>query len=289
MSSKFLLFIDEAGEEGIKKVRPIDEGGSSEYFVMAGIIISTLRHDELKNFMLSLKVKLGINKDVPIHFRDLDESQIGIILENLRNFKFGIAACVSNKRNMRGYKIERIEEIDYEIKNNRKVPKKNSYFYNHTFRYVLESVSEECAHWSGKHYKDFSPIKIILSEKEMSYPQMRAYIAKLSMERRDKSYFNNKNQIDFRVVDYKMIEPLKAKNEFGLQLADCVASMIYKAIDEDNFGVVKPSYMEALAPKFIKSKGYVKGFGFKLLPYPFSAPLSDNQKRSLRAVGYYIL
>ena len=39
MSFGFYLFIDEAGDEGLERVRPMHEDGSSEYFVLCGVLV----------------------------------------------------------------------------------------------------------------------------------------------------------------------------------------------------------------------------------------------------------
>ncbi|MGL4635044.1 MAG: DUF3800 domain-containing protein [Beijerinckiaceae bacterium] len=128
MSAGFLLFIDEAGEEGLQRVRPDDKDGSSEYFIMAGVIIRASRYNELKNFMKEIRVEFKIENNTPIHFRDLDDTQIEFLVKKIKEFKFLIVAVVSNKRNMKGYRNRRIEKIEYEIKRNKITPKNSSWF-----------------------------------------------------------------------------------------------------------------------------------------------------------------
>jgi hypothetical protein len=88
------------------------------------------------------------------------------------------------------------------------------------------------------------------------------------------------------VVDIGGLASERPKNEPALQLVDCVASAVYKAIDEDNFGEVVSLFIETLAQRFIRTQSAVADYGFKLLPDKFKAPLSSDQKRSLKAVGY---
>lgn len=69
----FTLFVDESGDEGTEKVRPLDEDGASEYFVMAGLLIRTSRIPELNRMMESLRTELGLATDEEIHYRDLSD------------------------------------------------------------------------------------------------------------------------------------------------------------------------------------------------------------------------
>jgi hypothetical protein len=69
------LFIDEAGDEGIERVRPVDADGASEYFVMCGVLIRAHRHNEMAAFLNSTKAKIGMAPDWELHFRDLGSEE----------------------------------------------------------------------------------------------------------------------------------------------------------------------------------------------------------------------
>ena len=112
------------------------------------------------------------------------------------------------------------------------------------------------------------------------------YLHKLRIARHGPGYFNNKGQIDWSVVNPNGIESLRPRNEPGLQFADCVASAVYRAVGEDWFGDVRPTLIEALALRFLHHGSTPRDYGFKLLPYGFSVPLSSDQARSFGAVGY---
>jgi hypothetical protein len=108
----------------------------------------------------------------------------------------------------------------------------------------------------------------------------------MKVERRASSYFNNKGHIDWAVLDIPSIESKKDKDEVGLQIADCVASSIYRSIDENWFGSIEPQYLVDLSERFIKSDSTVRDYGFKLLPDQLNFPTSSQQKAALRCVGY---
>jgi hypothetical protein len=87
-------------------------------------------------------------------------------------------------------------------------------------------------------------------------------------------------------VDISDIDSLKDKDEAGLQIADCAASAIYRALDESWFGNVTPKYLDILSDRFIRNTRTPREYGFKLLPDNFRAPLSDAQRQGLKSVGY---
>lgn len=286
MKDGFYLFIDEAGDEGLERVRPIQSDGASEYFVMSGILVRANRYAQLENSFNLIKEKIGLSVSNEIHFRDLDDENRQIVLGELSKLKFGLICIVSNKRNMLKYRNLRCEAKYFEVVRGRARPLRYNWFYNHLFRYLLERASAECARWSRPAFGEMRPIRIIFSRrKELSYSQIGAYLAKLKVERHDRGYFNNKGRIDWSVVNVFNVESRKHKDEVGLQIADCAASAVFRSLDQAWFGDVR-SYMHLLEPRLIRNTATPWDYGFKLLPDNFHGPLSGDQLLNLRRVGY---
>lgn len=289
MQYGFTLYIDEAGDEGLDEIRVLDGAGASEYFVLVGVLIQTRRQAELADFVRQLKGKIKLEDQDTIHFRDLDAAQQRNAISEIGSFKSGLICVASNKRNMRRHRNPRIERKHFEVSNSGRVrPQRYNYFYNHLFRYLLETASADCAVWSPRLYGANLPIRVVFSHRRnFSYSQTKAYLHKLRTEKHDRGYFNNKRQINWSVVDPSSIESARARAFPGLQVADCVASAVFSALDEDWFGGCTPEFLEALAPRFLRSGGTPVRHGFILLPVrDFTAPLSADQRRALRAVGY---
>lgn len=283
----FYLFIDEAGDEGLERIRPIAPDGSSEYFVMCGVLVRTTKYAELAQSFNSIKLKVGIAPTDQIHFRDLNQAQKSTVISSLANLKFGLVAIVSNKRNMLRYRNLRCEAKNFEVARGRIRPLRYNWFYNGLFRYLLERASAECKKWTYPAFGEVRPIQVIFSRrKELSYSQTKAYLFKLKTERHSRSYFNNKGQIDWSVVDIFDIDSRKHKDEIGLQIADCAASAIFRSLDESWFGNVTPQYLQLLRNRFIRLNATPWDYGFKLLPDNFRGPLSDEQRQGLTSVGY---
>ncbi len=283
----FTLCIDEAGDDGLERVRPIDPDGASEYFLMAGVIFSQQRQKEIDEFVDTIKSKIGIELNRSLHFRDLNDHQKNIVIEEIAKFKIGIVCVVSNKRNMRNYRNRRIEDRISMAHNGRTVTPRYNWFYNSIFRYLIESASIKCAEIGSKFKYSNYRIKVIFSYRRgFSYSQTRNYLRKLEIEQRPRSYFNSKRRPRFDAIDIGSLAAMRSHQHPGLQIADCVASAMYQAIDDTNFREIKPQYILKLKPKFIDIDGVIKGFGFKLLPDDFRGPISDRQKEALRAVGY---
>jgi len=151
----------------------------------------------------------------------------------------------------------------------------------------MERASHICAKLSPKIYGENRKLRIIFDEmKGFNYNQTKVYLEYLRGRKHTDWYWNNKRSIDWNVVDPRAIEPKQPKNEPALMIADWLASAIFAAIDEDKFGKVHPEFIQIIAPKILKIDGIRKTNGFCLLPEAFAAPLTPDQKRSLKFVGY---
>lgn len=289
MNCGFYLFIDEAGDEGLDRVRPIDPNGASEYFILCGVLVRASKYQELVQSFNQIKQKVGLDPSDQIHFRDLSEDQKLVVVSSLADLQFGLVAIVSNKRNMQRYRNFRCETNNLEFIRGRYRPRKYNWFYNGLFRYLLERASAECKRWTYRAYGEVRSVKIIFSNrKDISNAQTGAYLLKLKTERHDRSYFNNKGQIDWSVVDVFDMASRRPKDVIGLQIADCTASAIFRALDENWFGDAQPEYLTLLRDRFVRTASTPRDYGFKLLPDNFKAPLSNNQRQGLLAVGYRV-
>lgn len=287
MGRGFDLFIDESGDDGTERVRPIDPDGASEYFVLSGVIIRSERREELAASVARIKDAIGHPAERELHFRDLDSRQQADVVALISELEVGLVSIVSNKRNMRGYRNRRVEAKNFEIVRGRIKPQKYNYFYNNLFRYMLERVSEECDRRSRLYYREPRRIRAVFSHREgFRYSQTKAYLWKLKSSSHPRWYFNNRGSIVWSAVDIGGITSNIARREPGLQIADCVASAIAKSLDEDKYGDIKPEFASLLSRKHIRKNGTPFDFGFKLLPDNFNVPLSDKQAMSLAAFGY---
>ena len=246
--------------------------------MLCGVLIRHRRRAEIAQAVATFKQRLGLDPASELSTA-FDGPQQAAAIHGLVKFQAGLIAIVSNKRNMRRFRNKRVEAKNLEVvRGGRIKPQNCNWFYNYTFRYLLERASAECGKWTVPLYGAPRPIRIIFSRrKHFCYSQTQAYLHKLRVERRGRGYFNNKRQIQWSVVDPSSIESARAKAEPGLQFADCVASTIYRAVDEDWFGVPSPGLLEDLAPRFLRDGATPFGYGFTLLPERFQGPLTTRQ------------
>ncbi|HEY9010846.1 MAG TPA: DUF3800 domain-containing protein, partial [Devosia sp.] len=85
----YTLYIDEAGDEGIGRVRPLQPDGASEFFVLAGLMVRSTRLGEVRLALSRVKNVAGVPADKELHFRDLGDTAQDAAISELAKFKAG--------------------------------------------------------------------------------------------------------------------------------------------------------------------------------------------------------
>ena len=94
--------------------------------------------------------------------------------------------------------------------------------------------------------------------------------------------------LDWRVVDLKQIECVKAVHTPGLQLADIVCGSLLRAVDFHRFGKCDMTHFRNLRPRMALSpQNTPLDFSFMAWPRPlWKANLGDEQLSAFREWGY---
>ncbi len=93
--------IDEAGDPGIERVRPLDNPGASEWLVLGVTLIEVANEAEPVNWIRSILDDVGSKQRPALHFRDLREWQKPLACQRLATLPVNLFAMTSNK--MRTY------------------------------------------------------------------------------------------------------------------------------------------------------------------------------------------
>ena len=273
----YIAYIDEAGDPGLKKVRPIDEGGASEWLVLSAVVVKAVREPHVKGWTEQIIDNLGIKQRNDLHYRTLSPTRKISAGNQIANLPLrGFVIC-SNKKNMRQYRNPRAEKIPSQ-----------QWFYNWCIRLLLERVTAFCEGRTQSDYGERRPIKIEFSERGgHRYSQTSAYQYYLKHQQAGNQIYLKKREPVTAMLDWGLMEAHAHNDRAGLQLADYVASSFYQAIDCLGAGTwdIRP----ALSIKAIMAKegGFWHDFGVALFPTPPSvAKLTPDQKKVFEAYKY---
>ncbi len=277
MKYDYILFIDEAGDTGLKTIGNSNINGSSEWFIMSGVLVKAEREkSELLEWRKILINSISPTQRKTIHFQKLNHIERKKISEAAGKLNCRLFIVASNKHNMVGYKNERAEM---------RCGKNN--FYNFCIRLILERATDFCNEHSRENNILKPKIKLIFSRmKGMSYSQFKAYMILLSQQFKSKNMYLRKRQPLMSMLDWRLVEDIPANESPGLDVADIAASSFYNALNLDS-----PKHSLEYARNFDKvlfkkNSSHVQE-GITLLPWNYkSLNLKPIQKSFFESYGF---
>lgn len=181
--------------------------------------------------------------------------------------------CISNKKNVIGYKKVQIME-------------NREWLYWWITRVLMEKVTDYCSRHANEHKIINPKIRFVFSRRggKRSYDHLRAYLRRLQSQSEAGGLFINHSDIKWDLIDHNQIHVVDSKQLVGLQLADIVAGAFFNALD---ISKLNTSYAEQLKPIMAScSKNKVINYGLKTMPYIYQIPMKEEQRELFSKYGY---
>ncbi|MBB3995325.1 hypothetical protein GGR95_002980 [Sulfitobacter undariae] len=270
---KYVLYIDEAGDDGLRRVQPADPNGATEWLVISGYLIRAENEQNCNTWMDHLLKDINC-RSRSLHYRKLSPKKQERAAELLASHNGRAFIVASNKKNMKGYNNERAAQAGGQ-----------QWFYNWLVRLLLERVTNFCAHDCSGHPGPGDKIRVVFSQRGgHSYSQTKAYFEKLRYQH---TPVLNKRTIDFRFISFRLTDYVPHYTEAGLQFADIVASAAYQALNPvGNRWTNRPAL--SLKPAVCKDEvGERRDFGVVLQPPNYSSiGLTEPQVEFFEHYGF---
>ena len=273
---EYVLYVDEAGDDGLKRVRPVDPIGASEWLCIGGVLVRRSNEALVPERVRDIRRQIGQRQGPVLHYRKLANPRKLAACRALVEQPVICFAVCSNKKNMRGHTNDRAASQG-----------SKQYFYNYCVRLLMERVSDLCLRDSLRRHGAPRNLRVIFSQRGGHYyGQTKAYWEKLRMQAAGDTTYLNKRVMRFEVLRYSLVDYVPHAQNAGLQLADMVASAFFQACDTlDGPQFVEPAKL--LTPKMARERGVIADYGVALQPTPPSkARLSEAQKEIFRHYGY---
>lgn len=274
---KFTLYVDEAGDDGLKAHLNEDKDLSSEWFVLGGIVSKTSDEPDLLRILNDGASKAGLPFGRDIHFARLNHKKKAIICHELALGPFRWFCVISHKKNMRAHRNSRAESIS----------KKQKFLYNWMLRLLLERVTRYCREYNDvcSIKSNVNDLKVILSDRGgLRKPDFGDYFTRLWMQYHNGTTHLQKGLVDFSVFDPPNIFISPNSEKYGLQSADFIVSAVYKALPQKRQQTPKYEYIETLMPRCAPLDGKLFGAGIVIFPPDWEKSLSGEQ---LKAIKYF--
>ena len=272
----YTAFIDEAGDPGLRRVRPIDPDGASEWLCLSAVVMRA-NYDPAPVSWVRSMIENARIKRPDIHFRMLHDWQKRIVWGEMAKLPVRAFVLASNKKNMRGH-------------TNTRAARRGSqeYFYNYCIRLLLERVTKFCFDGAQREGGEKRLIRIVYSERGgHSYAQTKAYQELLKMQAKGGGLYLNKRRIMWEMLDWRLSEAISHKSSAGGQLADIVVSAFYQAVETGQLSRWDNEFAKSLKPIMAMENGSHMDCGLALQPTPtWKAKLNDQQKEIFEFYGY---
>jgi len=273
---EYILYIDEAGDDGLKRVRPIDSAGATEWLVISGVLVRHNNEGKVVDWVREIREDINAKQGPALHFRNLSPTKKLRACQMISEKQVVCFAVCSNKKNMRGWSNERAAKMGGK-----------QWFYNFCVRFLMERATDFCLRDSMKKYGEPRYMRVVFSQRGgHEYGQTKAYWEHLKAQAASETTFLRKREIKHRVLRFNLVDYVPHTSVAGLQLADVVASAFYQAIDvldvEND-----PEPAKLLFPKMARLQGTAADEGVILQPTPPpKAKLTDMQKQIFVHYGY---
>lgn len=272
----YIAYIDEAGDPGLTKIRPLDEDGSSEWLALSAVIMRAKWEPDVVDWVRSIRTDIGVKQRSDLHYRTLSPTRKIAVATRIATLPVRGFVIMSNKKNMRGYRNLNAEKIPSQ-----------QWFYNWCVRLLLERVTNFCASRTNQDYGGIRPVKIEFSRRGgHRYSQTIAYHQYLGFQQEGDNLYLQKRQPVSNMLHPDLMLDFPHQARAGLQLADVLASAFYQAGDAlgGNWAV---GAAKALAPIMAKENGSARNYGVALFPTPpWKAELTTEQKIIFQHYGY---
>lgn len=236
MSHHYILFIDEAGDDKVERLKPDSTDGNSEWLCLGGYLVRAEVEPDLERRRDEILVSFGGQKGGILHYRNLKPKNRLIAASKLVSPDYparGFVVC-SYKKTMIGYHKERAANS---TGNPRDV------LFNFVARLLLERVTHYVVNAAPRHGIRDPVLRIVMaSRKGHHFGQFKAYIAQLMNQAVAGTTFLNTREIKAGVLRWNQIERATASQVPGLQLADVLVSAFFQSIER-----ASPHYGDTVA------------------------------------------
>lgn len=231
----YTAYIDEAGDEGFGKLAAGNSEGQSRWLCVGACIVTRENDLKLPGWRNEILAKFPKKKTRDLHFRDLKHEQKIVVCQEISKLPLGICVTLSHKITIPGSKWE-------------STFKKKGYLYNYLLRWLLERVTEVCRRDGGG---GASTLRLVFSRRaNTDYKTMREYFV-LMKEKREK--MPQVRGIDWHLLDIDNIAVENHSKWAGLQIADCVTSAFFLAVEPNTYGNYEHTYAKLLKDRLIKT------------------------------------
>ena len=246
----YRIYIDEAGDRGRAR-------GSSEHFVVSAVIVRDENDATVREQLNTSKAILGLQPENVLHFRKLSHSKKVKICQEIGGFSVGcVISTVICKRRLEPFAGAGLPYLS-----------NPNPLYLWAVRLVLERIS-----WFVRDDGGGPAIVTFAHLTRFKAETLHNYRKALHVSE-TRIHWPSFSEHPFRINTPDKIHLL--------QVADCTASAIFKAVEKDSFGITERRYLAELRPVIYRyGTSPVTSYGLKV--FPPNVALADGELHFLQ-------
>ncbi len=274
----FVLYVDEAGDPGLKAIAPHDAKGASEWFVLGAVLLRAKYEPDTVSWVKAIRKDINAIQGDSLHFRSLSATKRLRACDLVSGLPVKAFAVASHKLNMKSYynarAASRMSAPDW--------------FYNWCLRLMLERVTAAVQASCERNGHPVRPIRIVLAERGgHAYGQMAVYLDHLRQQAKHGTSILKRRVIVPEAIDWRLIDRIQANRSAGAQLADVVASAFFSALRRPSTdAAIEPA--RRLRPIMATENRRVDDFGLVLQPPAYEVEIDAIFKDIFRYYGHVL-
>lgn len=262
---EYVAYIDEAGDLGLKRLRPKVPHGASEWFVLAGVVMSRENEMAARTWVQDMldftRGKQLLGQRQSLHFRNLSDDHKSLVCKALAALPVRCFVIASHKKSLQAWR----PSSGLVHMNNR------DWYYNFMSRCILERITRFVAKHSKTHHGAVKRLKVVFSERNgLNTGQIGVYLERLKNQTRHGTMVLKRGNLEWDTFDFSLLRRANHNVSAGLQLVDIVASSFFRACDQYSTNDCDPRFAASLSDVMARDSdamsGLVAGFGLKVLP-----------------------
>lgn len=190
-----------------------------------------------------------------IHFKDIPHEKRVRVISEIKTCRAKITSVIINKRRIEQPEI--FTAAPFRL-----------YFY--ATRLLMERVSWYCRDVAnGAHLQNCEAKIVFEHRKHLSYEKLKQYFQVLQVAATNDAFLQlltHDVRIHWPAINIDTITAAQKHDYAGLQLADCGASGIRWALEENKYGNTEHRHAKNLKPIIYHRNGNFAGYGMKFFP-----------------------
>lgn len=233
----YTVLIDEAGDVGLKDVKPDPSYGPTQYFCMAATIFNEDNRERIERSLEGLPFA----KDV-IHASKLNHFQKVLFSRTISELPIGIVGVISNKLTLLEY-----------LPAAKQTP---THFYNKVMQYLLERLGD-CVGKSGLRNEQ---VRILLEARAQQYSSLMSFVNSIQRNPLDE------RSLPIRNIDRFSISAIDKASDKCMPISDMAAHALFSSVRRDSrlYGISESRYLGEMKGVFMAGRaGSIVPLGIK--------------------------